>query len=117
PGHGADHRDRLVEDLQRTGAQHRARRSDRVEVERDVEVLGREDRGRASARRPELQLVTVADAAGELEELPQRDAERRLVLTGPGDVAREREEAVSLALLGPHRGEPVLTGPDDAWHR
>ena len=40
-GDGAHHRDGLVEDLQGPGAEHRASGRDRVEVERDVEVLPR----------------------------------------------------------------------------
>src|ERR1700693_584290 len=36
---GADHAGRLVEDLQRPGAQHRAGRADRLEVQRNVEML------------------------------------------------------------------------------
>ena len=37
---------------------------------------------RRAAGRPELQLVALADAAGEVDQLAQRDAERGFVLAG-----------------------------------
>ena len=55
--HRADHAGGVVEDLQRPGAEHRAGRGDRLEVQRDVQVLVGEQRGGRAARRPELQLV------------------------------------------------------------
>ena len=72
----------LVEALQRLGAEHRAGRADALEVQRHVEVLGGEQRRGRAAGRPELQLVALAHAAGQVEQLAQRDAERRLVLAG-----------------------------------
>ena len=90
--HGPDHAGGLVEDLQRPGAEHRAGRADRLEVQRHVEVLGGQDRGRRTARRPELQLVAVADAAGQVDQRAQRDAQRRLVLPGLRDVAGQGED-------------------------
>ena len=80
--HRAHHAGGLVEDLQRLGAEHRAGGADALVVERHVEVLGGQDRRRGAARGPELQLVARADAAGEVEQLAQRDAERGLVLAG-----------------------------------
>ena len=58
----------VVEDLQRAGAEHRAGLAHRLEVERDVEVLVGEDRRGRAAGGPELQLVTVADPTGELDQ-------------------------------------------------
>ena len=48
--HRPDHAGGLVEDLQRAGAEHRAGRADPLEVERDVEVLGGQQRGARSRR-------------------------------------------------------------------
>jgi hypothetical protein len=67
----------LVEDLQGAGAEHRAGLGDGLEVQRHVEVLGGEQRRRAAAGGPELQgLAGVAHAAGHVDQLAQRDAER-----------------------------------------
>src|SRR4051794_16996443 len=85
----------LVEDLERAGAEHRAGRADPLEVQGYVEVLGGEQRRAGPTRRPELQLVPLADPARELEQRAQRDAERGFVLARPGDVAREAEDAVA----------------------
>ncbi len=93
--HRADDAGRVVEDLQRPGAEHRTGRADGLEVERDVEVLGGEQRGRRAARRPELQLVPAPDAAGHVEQLAQRDAERGLVLARPVRRARTARRARS----------------------
>ena len=57
PQRGAHDAGRLVEDLQRPGAEHRPGRADRLEVERHVHVLVGEDRRGRPAGRPELQLV------------------------------------------------------------
>ena len=89
PQHGSHDAGRLVEDLQGAGAEHRAGRADGLEVERHVEVLVGEQRGRGAAGRPELQLVAVADAAREVDQLAQGDAQRGFVLAGLGDVARQ----------------------------
>src|SRR5215469_4703564 len=56
------------------------------------------------------------DAAGHVEKLAQRDAERRLVLAGVGDVPGEREDAKALGLLGAESGEPVRAVGDDRRH-
>ena len=80
-------------------------------------MLGREQRGARPAGRPELELGPVAHAAAELEQLAQRDAERRLVLAGALHVAGQRVERVALALLGAHRGEPLGAVQHDAGHR
>ena len=79
--HRPDHAGGLVEDLQGAGAEHRPGRADRLEVEGDVEVLGGQDRRGGPARRPELQLVALADAAGQVDQGAQGDAQRRFVLT------------------------------------
>ena len=76
-------------------------------VERDVEVLGGEQRRGRAARRPELQLVALADAAGQVEQLAQRDAQRRLVLAGPRDVPGQRVQREALATSRCPCGEPV----------
>ena len=105
--HGPDDAGGLVEELERAGAEHGAGRADALEVEGYVEVLGRQQRRARATGGPELELVSLAHATGQVDQLAQRDAERGFVLTRLGDVAREAEDAVALGLLGPHRGEPV----------
>ena len=107
-GDGPHHAGRLVEALQRLGAEHGAGGADALVVQRDVEVLVGEHRGRGAARRPELQPVAGPHAAAHVEQLAQRDAERGLVLAGAGDVAAERVEREARGLLAAHRPEPVL---------
>src|SRR5690606_37689151 len=68
-------------------------------------------------RRPELQLVAVADPAGEVDQLAHRDAERGLELAGVGHVPGEAEDAEARGLLGPHPLEPLGPLEDDARHR
>src|SRR3954451_14842193 len=103
PQDGPDHTGGLVEDLQRLGAQHGSGGADTLVVQGDVEVLGGEDRRGRAARCPELELVSLANTAGELEQLAQRGAERGLELSGAAHVPRQREERHALALLGAHR--------------
>src|SRR6185437_10039524 len=67
-------------------------------------------------RRPEFQFVTLAHTAGGVEQLAQGDAERRLVLTGLRDVARERENLESWRLLGAHLPEPGGATAHDRRH-
>ena len=84
----------LVEDLQRAWCRASSpAAADALEVQRDVEVLGGEQRRRRAARRPELQLVAGAHAAGQLEQLAQRDAQRRLVLARAGRRGRRARRA------------------------
>src|ERR1700722_2656525 len=106
-----------VEKLQRPGAEHRPGGAHALEVERYVQVLMGEQRGGRAAWRPELELVTGPEhAAREVDQLAQRDAQRRLVLAGVLDVAGEREDAVALGLLAAESGEPVRTLGDDGRH-
>ena len=51
--------------------------------------------------------VAVADAAGHVQQLAQRDAERGLVLPGALDVPGQAEDAEAGGALGAHVGEPV----------
>ncbi len=77
--------------------------ADALEVQRHVEVLGGEQRGGRAARGPELQLVPGLHAAGQLEQLAQRDAQRS-TRTGPGrDAAGQRVDHRPGRLLGAHR--------------
>ncbi len=90
---------------------------DGLEVQRHVEVLVGEDRRRRATGRPELQRVArVAHAAGHVDELAQRDAERRLVLAGVLHVPGQGEDAEALGLLGPHVGEPLCALAHDERH-
>ena len=57
--------------------------------------------------RPELQRVPGPHAARILQQLPQRDAQRRLVLTRPRDVPRQRVQREARRFLRTHRPEPV----------
>src|SRR5207248_5992987 len=95
----ADDTCRVVEDLQRLGAEHRSGRADGFVVERHVEMFGGEDRRRGTARRPELELPAFANTTGEVEQLPKGQAERTFVLTWLGDVAGERVEREARRLL------------------
>src|SRR5437763_4799174 len=112
----ADDAGRLVEDLQRLGAEHRPRRTDGLVVECDIEVLGGEDRRRRAAWRPELQPVAFAHTAGEVQQLAQRHPEWRLVLSGFGHVARQRVEREARRLLTAEPAEPVDALVDDRRH-
>ena len=115
--HRAHDRHRLVEDLQRPGAEHRAGRRDRVEVQRDVQMRVGEDRGRGAAGGPELEGVTLADAAGQLDQLTHGDAQRGLELAGIGHVPGEAEQAETGGLLGAHALEPVAYTHLDVYKR
>src|SRR5215831_13456171 len=97
---GAQHAGGVIEDLQRPGAEQRPGGGHRLEIKRNVQVLVGQDRRGRPAGSPELQPVSLPDAAGHVEQLAQRDAERRLVLAGIGDVPGQREDAVALGLLG-----------------
>ena len=112
-GHRPHHGDGLVEDLQSARPEHRSGGRDAFVVERHVEVLVGEDRRRAAARRPELQLALPPDAARHLEELAHGDAVRRLVLTRACHVTGQAEEPDALGLLGAERREPVRAVLED----
>src|SRR5579863_4050582 len=116
PERGADHAGGVVEDLQRPGAEHGARRADALEVQRHVEVLVGEDRRGRPAGRPELQRVPGPDTAGQVEEFPQGDAEWRLVLARRGHVPGQREDAEPLGLLGAQRRERRGAVPQEVGH-
>src|SRR3984885_1343103 len=88
--HRTYHTGGLVEDLQRLGAQHRARRAHALVVQRHVEVLVGEQRRRGSARRPELELMPGAHPTRVSEQLAQRDSQRGLILARAGDVSGQR---------------------------
>ena len=105
---GPQHAGGVVEELQRPGAEHRPGGAHALEVERDVQVLVGQQRGRRAARRPELERVPGREhAARQVDQLAQRDAERRLVLARVLDVPGQREDAEALGLLGAEPGEPV----------
>src|SRR5215471_227226 len=106
----------VVENLQRPGAEQGPGGGHRLEVKRHVQVLVGQDRRGRPAGSPELQPVPCPDAAGHVEKLAQRDAERRLVLAGVGDVPGQREDAIALGLLRTEIGEPVRTVGDDRRH-
>src|ERR1700722_1875013 len=60
----------VVEELQRPGAEHRPGGAHALEVERDVQVLVREQRGRGAAGGPELERVTRPEhAARQVDQL------------------------------------------------
>ena len=97
----------LVEDhaVRRCRASSRPRRCPRSQ--RDVEVLGGEHRGRRAAGSPELQLVALADAARELEQLAQRACPAAPRNAGLVDVAGEREHLMPGDFSVPMRREPL----------
>ena len=76
-------------------------------------MLVGEQRCRRPAGRPELELVSGPHAAGVVEQFAQRDAQRRLVLTGTGDVSGQRIQREARRFLAAHRPEPVHAVEDD----
>src|SRR5829696_9653238 len=112
--HRPHHRRGFVEALQRLGAEHRFHGRDALVVQGDVEMLGGEHRWRGAPGSPELELVSVAHATGQVEQLAQGDAERRLELARVGHVAGQRIDGHALRLLSAHRCEPVRATIDDA---
>ncbi|MPN19543.1 hypothetical protein SDC9_166914 [bioreactor metagenome] len=109
-GAGPDRGGGLVEALQCLGAGPAAGLGRPVVVERHVQVVGGEDAERGTARGPELQLVTVPDPAGEVEQLAQGDPHRRLELPRVGHVAGQRVQRHAPRALRAHRGEGGMSG-------
>src|SRR5271166_5439147 len=107
PSHRAHHTGGFVEDLQRLGAQHRADSTHSLVVQRHIEVLVGEQRCRRTTGRPELEPVPGAHPAGVVEQLTQRDTQRSLVLTRPGDVSGQRIQREARRFLGAHGPEPI----------
>ena len=74
-------------------AERGAGRAGRLERELEVELVGPDEAAGRAAQQHRLQLAAAGDAAGQVEHLAQRDAERRLVEAGPLDAAGEAEAA------------------------
>src|SRR5271166_1623063 len=109
----AHHTRGFVEDFQRFGPQHGARRTHTLVVQRHVEMLGCQQWCRRPARRPELELVPGAYPAGVVEQLAQRDTQRGLVLPGAGDMPGQRIQREARRFLAAHAPEPVNAVEDD----
>ena len=87
------HAGAVVDDDHRRGAQERAGGLHRVEVERDVELVGREDRDRGAAGDDRLQRPSFGDAVAVLEDqLAERRAERKLVVAGAIDTGKRVDD-------------------------
>src|SRR5437762_5741821 len=69
----------LVEHDDARRAGHRSRVPEPVDVHRDVDLVGAQDRCRGSARHDAFEAAVSGDAAGPIDELAQRDADRLLV--------------------------------------
>src|SRR5215212_6448060 len=117
PQHRTNDRSGLVEALQCLGAKHRFHCGDALVVQSDVEMLGRQHWRGGAPRRPELELVALAHATGQVEQLAQGDPERRLELSRVDHMTGERIDRHALGLLGTHRSEPVRAAVEDAWDR
>src|SRR3954452_14864600 len=103
----------LVEDLDGGVAVHRAGLDHRVEVEREIEVLGGEQRTGRAARRPELELLAAAHPAGELQQFAQRGAHGRLVLPGVLHPPGQREDRCAGRAFRSERLVPVGAAQHD----
>ena len=77
-------------------------------------MLGGKEWSRRSTNSPELQLMTLANATGQIQKLTTGNAQRCLKLSGILDVTRKREETVALRGIGAHSLEPLNTVADDA---
>src|SRR2546421_7183654 len=77
-------------------------------------MLGHQPRRRRSARDEELDAAPTGHAPGEaLDELAERRTELDLVVCGPLDVARHREDARARRPADPEAGVPVAAAFDD----
>ena len=110
-------RDRVVGDDDRPRAEHRARLGHRLEAVGEVELGRGQDRRRGAAREPRLDLAPVGRAAGEpVDQLPGGDPELDLVVAGPLDAARDRDDLGAGRLLGAEPLEPLGAVGDDVGH-
>ena len=92
PAERIDHVGGLVEGHDDAGAEGRADRARRLEGQRRVERVRADEDARRAAEQHGLEIAAAGDAAGELEQLPQRRPELDLVDAGSGDVAADAEE-------------------------
>ena len=100
--------DAVVEHEHDARAERRLGLARALERERQVELVGAQEAARGAAHQDRLQLAPAGDAAGELEQLAQRRAERHLVDARALDVAREAEELRAARALGARLG---VAGP------
>ena len=89
------------------GADERAVRLERVEIERHVAERRGQDPAGGAARKVGVELVARQHAAAVLvDQLPRRDAGRREMHAGLRDAARHRKGAQALPAVAPLPGEP-----------
>src|SRR5437773_1920666 len=106
----------LVEHDDARRAGHRSRVPEPVDVHRDVDLVGAQDRCRGSALHDAFEAAVSGDAAGPSDEVAQRDADRLLVDARPLDPARHRVDAGAAHGLRPEAGEPGGAAIDDVRH-
>ncbi len=107
PPERADHVGGLVEGHDDAGAERRADRPRRLERQRRVERVRADEDARRAAEQHRLEVAAAGDAAGKLEQLPQRRPELDLVDARPGDVAADAEELRARRALRADRPEGV----------
>ena len=92
PPHLVDHVDGVVEDEHHAGAERRAPLARALDRQREVEVVRADERAGRPAEQHRPQLGPGAQAAGQLDQLAEREAELDLVDARPFDGAGEAEQ-------------------------
>src|SRR5882672_2249798 len=112
------HAGRLVHHDDRRGTDRRADLPERVVVHvRFHHHRARNDRHGEPARYAGLHLPATLHAAGEREQLPERDAKRHFEIAGPCDVARNGKDQRATGILRAEPREPCRTLAQDRRHR
>jgi len=108
---------RVVHHDHRRRAEHRARLGHAVEIHLEVDLRRRQDRRRGAAGDERLERPALVHAAGLVEQIAERDAERELIGPRPVDMARDGVELRSrVALVGADPLEPVGAAHQDVRH-
>ena len=107
----------FVHDDHAAGAHHGAERGQRLVIDGEVQVLGRDAAAGGAADLHGLEGFAVGDAAADVEdELAQADAHGHFDQTGVLDLANEREDHGPLAAFGADLAIPVGAPVDDQRH-
>ena len=116
PKQHRDEVDGVVEGHDDARAERRAGGAGGLERELEVELVRPDEPAGRPAQEHRAQRAPAGDASGHLEQVSQRDAERRLVEAGALDAAGEAEEARAGRLLGPDPGERRAALEHDVEH-